>query len=111
MQEMRRGKLYGRVPMGLDYFDASINRVAAWVIGLRAAAKAILCSLLEPFHLIDKAELEGDFTARLALMDEFKNLPANAVWNYLLMSRNIPIGRAALTAVKDYEKNVLSKRV
>ena len=110
MQEMRRGNLYGRVPMGLDYFDASINRVAAWAIGLRAAGKAILASLLEPFELIDKAEVEGDFTSRLMLSDEFKNLPVNAVWDYLLMKNGIADGKNALAAIKQYEKDVQFKR-
>ncbi len=110
MQEMRRGNLYGRVPMGLDYFDASINRVAAWAIGLRAAGKAILASLLEPFELIDKAEVEGDFTSRLMLTDEFKNLPVNAVWDYLLMKNGIADGKNALAAIKQYEKDVQFKR-
>ena len=110
MQEMARGNLYGKVGIGLDYFDASINRVAAWSIGLRAASKAILYSMLEPFAMIDKAELSGDFTSRLALIDEFKNLPFNAVWDYMLMNKNIAIGKDALAEVKSYEKNVLSKR-
>ncbi len=110
MNEMKRGNLYHSVGIGLDYFDASINRVAAWAIGLRAAAKAILASLLEPTHLIDRAELDGDFTARLMLMDEFKNLPVNAVWEYLLASRGIAIGADALRQIKEYEKNVQAER-
>ena len=110
MLELKRGNLFDSVGMGLDYFDASINRVAAWAIGLRAAAKAILGALLEPTSYLDKAELDGDFTSRLMLMDEWKNLPVNAVWDYLLMKKNIPAGTAALAAVKDYEKNVQSAR-
>ena len=110
MLELKRGNLFDSVGMGLDYFDASINRVAAWAIGLRAAAKAILGALLEPTSYLDKAELDGDFTSRLMLMDEWKNLPVNAVWDYLLMKKNIPMGTAALAAVKDYEKNVQSAR-
>ena len=110
MSEMNRGGLYGKVAMGLDYFDASVNRIAAWSIGLRAAAKAVLTSLLEPFDYIDKAELEGDFTARLAYTDEFKNLPVNAVWDYMLLRKGIPAGRDALASIKKYEKDVLSLR-
>ena len=110
MQEMKRGDLFSSVGIGLDYFDASINRVAAWAIGLRAAAKALLNALLEPTALIDDAELKGDFTARLMLMDEFKNLPVNAVWEYLLLTKNIPIGTNALDAIRTYEKDVQSKR-
>lgn len=110
MQEMRRGNLYGRVGMGLDFFDASINRVAAWTVGLRASAKCILASLLEPFALLDAAELEGDFTRRLMLSDEFKNLPVNAVWDYVLMSRNIPDGRGVIDEIKRYESTELARR-
>ncbi len=110
MQEMKRGNLFSSVGMGLDYFDASINRVAAWAIGLRAAAKSILAALLEPTEYLDRAELSGDFTARLMLMDEWKNLPVNAVWDYMLMKKNIPMGTAALAAIKDYEKTVQSLR-
>ncbi|MBR5742881.1 MAG: L-rhamnose isomerase, partial [Clostridia bacterium] len=110
MSEMRRGDLYGKVAMGLDYFDASVNRIAAWTIGLRASAKAVLASLLEPFDYIDKAELEGDFTSRLAYTDEFKNLPVNAVWDYMLLKKGVPAGREALASIKKYEKDVLSLR-
>ena len=110
MLEMKRGDLFSSVGMGLDYFDASINRVAAWAIGLRAAAKSLLAALLEPTKLIDDAELSGDFTSRLWLMDECKNLPVNAVWDYLLLTKNIPIGTAAIDAVKDYEHRVQAMR-
>lgn len=111
MQELKRGNLYNRVPIGLDFFDASINRIAAWVIGLRATSKAILTSLLEPTHLIDKAEQEGDFTARLILTDEFKNLPVNAVWEYALAKKNLPIsGQEVVAEIKKYEKEVLLNR-
>jgi len=110
MREMARGNLYGKVAMGLDYFDASINRIAAWSVGLRAAGKAVLTSLLEPFSYLDKAELEGDFTSRLIYSDEFKNLPYNAVWEYLLLKKGVPGTKEAQTIIKDYEKNVLALR-
>ena len=84
MHEMHRGGLFGKVAIGLDYFDATINRVAAWSIGLRACSKAILTALLTPDHLLEQAEQQGDLTARLALTDEFQNLPYNAVWDMLL---------------------------
>lgn len=100
----------GDVAMGLDFFDASINRVACWSIGLRAAAKAVLASLLEPVNLTDKAEVEGDFTSRLMLMDEAKNLPMNAVWEYMLMKKDIAIGQDALAEIKKYEKDVMATR-
>ena len=75
-QEIVRGDFLGRVHIGLDFFDASINRVAAWVIGTRATLKALLAALLEPTDLLREAEIEGDCTARLALMEEFKTLPS-----------------------------------
>jgi L-rhamnose isomerase len=110
MKELKRGNFYDKIAIGLDFFDATINRVAAWAIGLRATAKAILTSLLEPTHLIDEAELNGDFTERLFLMDEFENLPVNAVWEYILESKGIPIGIEALKKVQRYEKEELTKR-
>ncbi|NLD60589.1 MAG: L-rhamnose isomerase [Clostridiales bacterium] len=99
-----------RVLIGLDYFDASINRIAAWVIGMRNARKALLYAALAPIGQIRQAEVDGDLTARLALMEERKNLPACAVWEYYLMSKGIPAGDAWLAKVKDYEETVLARR-
>lgn len=110
MIEMKRGGLFGKLAMGLDYFDASINRVAAWVIGLRAASKAILSALLEPTHLLEKAEETGDFTTRLALIDEFKNLPVNAVWDMLCVNSQIPVGDEWLEQLRQYEQTVQLNR-
>jgi L-rhamnose isomerase len=110
MLEMKRGAFFGKIGMGLDYFDASINRLAAWTIGLRAAGKAMLTSLLEPSDLLEVAEAEGDFTSRLALMEEFKNLPINAVWDILCIKTGIPVGTEWLSALKQYEAEVQSKR-
>lgn len=109
-EEITRGDYAHKVHMGLDYFDASINRVAAWTTGLRASAKAALTALLQPFHLIKEAEMKYDFTARLMLTDEMKNLPYNAVWEYMLLKKNVPIGKEALDQIKKYEKEVLAKR-
>ena len=109
-EEITRGNLYNKIHLGLDYFDASINRTAAWSIGLRAAAKAVLTAFLQPFELLKQAEINGDYTARLMLTDEIKNLPYNAVWEYLLLKQNIAIGKEALNKVKQYEKEELSKR-
>lgn len=109
-EEITRGNLYNKVHLGLDYFDASINRIAAWSIGLRAAGKAVLTSFLQPFELIRQAEVNGDFTARLMLTDDMKNLPYNAVWEYLLLKQNIAIGKEALVKVKEYEVKELNKR-
>ena len=112
MQQVVRGHLYdsGKVFMGLDYFDATVNRVAAWAIGLRAAGKALLDALIEPYPLLQKAEIDGDLTARLALLDEFRNLPSNAVWDYLCYTRGVPVGTEWIDQLKAYEANVQSKR-
>ncbi len=112
MDEVTRNRFFdsGKLFMGLDYFDGSVNRVAAWVIGLRAAGKALLTALCEPFALLDAAELSGDFTTRLALNDEFKNLPSNAVWDYACLKRGVPTGASWLDEVKRYEAEVQSLR-
>ena len=98
-----------RVHIGLDYFDASINRVAAWTIGTRNMIRALLIALLEP-PAIKVAEAAGDFTARLALQEEAKTLPFGAVWDYYCESKGVPAGEQWLAEVKTYEKNILSKR-
>ena len=98
-----------RVHIGLDYFDASINRIAAWAIGTRNLLKALLVGLLEPCR-IREAEAEGDFTARLALQEEAKALPWNAVWDFYCASQGVPVGAAWLDDVKAYERNVTGKR-
>ena len=98
-----------RVHIGLDYFDASINRVAAWTIGTRNMIRALLIALLET-PLIRTAEASGDFTTRLALQEEAKTLPFGAVWDYYCEQQGVPVGDAWLAEVKSYEKNVLSKR-
>jgi len=110
MLELKRGDYYGKVAIGLDYFDASISRVYGWVIGLRAAAKAILYSLLEPTELIQNAEKKGDFGTRLLYMEDFHNLPYNDVWEYLLAKKGIASGEEMDKALRAYEKNVQMKR-
>jgi L-rhamnose isomerase len=98
-----------RVHLGLDYFDASINRIAAWVIGARNLLRALLVALLEP-PAIKAAELAGDTTTRLALQEEARSLPFGAVWDYYCESKGVPAGEAWLAEVKGYEKEVLRKR-
>ena len=98
-----------RVHIGLDYFDASINRVAAWTIGARNLIRALLIALLET-PLIRTAEAAGDFTTRLALQEEARTLPFGAVWDYYCESQGVPAGEHWLAEVKSYEKNILSKR-
>ena len=110
MQEIVRCGVLDNAFIGTDYFDASINRVAAWTIGTRATKKALLTAMLEPVHMLQKAEDDGDFTLRLALIDEFKSLPSAAVWNYYCYKNNIPSNIEWLDDLKVYEKNVMFKR-
>jgi L-rhamnose isomerase len=98
-----------RVYIGLDYFDASINRVAAWVVGTRNMLRALLIALLEPPG-IKAAEADGDHTARLALQEEIKSLPFGAVWDHYCDSQSVPVGEAWLPVIKKYEQEVLFKR-
>jgi L-rhamnose isomerase len=98
-----------RVHVGLDYFDASINRIAAWAIGTRNMQKALLVGLLEP-PSIREAEAAGDFTARLALQEEAKALPWAAVWDFYCASQGVPVGAAWLDDVRTYERTVTGKR-
>ncbi|MBN2329318.1 MAG: L-rhamnose isomerase [Candidatus Omnitrophica bacterium] len=109
-QELVRGDLLERVHIGLDYFDASINRIAAWIIGTRCMIKALLMALLEPTDLLRRLENEGDFTSRLAMLEELKTLPYGAVWNYYCLKSNVPADRAWIDEVKKYENDVLSAR-
>jgi L-rhamnose isomerase len=109
-QELVRGDYLGRTHIGLDYFDASINRVAAWVVGARNMLRALCLAMLEPHAQYKKLEREGDYTSRLALMEEAKTLPFGAVWDYYCLKQNAPVGAAWLEQVKHYEKNVLSSR-
>ncbi|HHW47293.1 MAG TPA: L-rhamnose isomerase [Clostridiaceae bacterium] len=108
--ELKRCDAFGRAHIALDYFDASINRISAWVIGTRAVLKAILAALLEPTELLVEEEDRGNYGNRLALMEEFKTLPYGAVWNKYCLDKSVPVGADWLEKVKDYEDKVLSKR-
>ena len=109
-QEVVRGGYLDRVHIGLDFFDASINRVAAWVIGTRNALRALLMALLEPFDPLRALEVAGDFTGRLALLEELKGLPFGAVWDYACLQQGVPVGYAYMDEIRAYEEKVLSKR-
>lgn len=109
-QELVRGDYLSRVHIGLDFFDASINRIAAWVIGTRSLLKSLLFACLEPIDALRSAEQSGDFTARLALLEEQKSLPFGAVWDYYCQQHSVPVGAAWLEVVRDYERRVLSAR-
>ena len=110
MQELVRGDFLGRTHIGLDYFDASINRVAAWVIGTRNALRALLLALLEPINHLRSLEVAGDYTSRLALLEELKGLPFGAVWDYHCLREGVPVGTAFLDDVRTYETETLMKR-
>jgi len=109
-QELVRGDYLSRTHIGLDYFDASINRVAAWTIGARNMLRALGLAMLEPVDQLKKLELAGDYTSRLALMEESKSMPFAAVWDYYCLQQGAPIGEQWLAEVKKYEQTVLSKR-
>ena len=109
-QELVRGDYLGRTHIGLDYFDASINRIAAWTIGARNMLRALCIAMLDPIDKFKKLELAGDYTSRLALMEESKSLPFSAVWDYHCLKMGAPVGEEWLAEVKQYEKDVLSKR-
>jgi L-rhamnose isomerase len=109
-EEIVRGDYLDRVHIGLDFFDASINRIAAWVIGTRAMIQALLAALLEPTARLRELEMQGDFTARLALVEAIKMLPLSAVWDYYCLKQNVPVGVSWLDEVRDYEARVTSRR-
>ncbi|MCP2233417.1 MULTISPECIES: L-rhamnose isomerase [Erwinia] len=108
--EIVRQQLFDKVHIGLDFFDASINRIAAWVIGTRNAKKALLRALLEPVETLKKLENSGDYTARLALLEEQKSLPWQAVWEAWCLRHDVPAGASWLGDVRHYEQQILSQR-
>jgi len=110
-QEIVRCNALNRVHIGLDFFDASINRVAAWVIGARNMRKALLLALLEPRQALIGAESNFDFTARLALLEEEKSMPWAAVWDYYCLTQDKPCGSDWLQTVRRYQNEVLSRRM
>jgi L-rhamnose isomerase len=109
-QEMVRGDSLSRVHLGLDFFDASINRVAAWTIGARNMRKALLIALLQPAAKLIDAENRGDGTMRMALFEEQKSLPWSAVWDFYCSTRDVPVGIAWLDVVRRHESSVLEQR-
>jgi L-rhamnose isomerase len=108
--EIQRGKAWDKVALATDYFDASINRIAAYAIGLRATRKAALYALLDPTAELKKLESAGDNAGRLALLDEAKTLPFGAVWDYLCEKDGVPGDRTWMPLVRDYESKVQSLR-
>jgi len=108
--EIHRGGFDKRVHIGLDFFDGSINRIACWAIGSRNMQKALLWAALEPVSMLQRFEAEGDFTSRLAYLEEIKTLPFGDVWDAYCEMQNVPVGDAWISEMKQYEKDVLSAR-
>lgn len=109
-QEIVRAKALGKVNIGLDFFDASLNRIGAYVIGTRSAQIAFLCALLEPFQLLVKFEEEDKSFERLSLLELMKTKPFGAVWDYFCMTNDVPVGQDYIDEIVNYEKEVLRKR-
>ena len=109
-KELIYNDLIDTTTVGLDFFDASINRVAAWVIGTRNMQKALLKALLDPVAQLKEAELNGDFTQRLALQEEMKTYLFGAIWDEFCLRNNVEPGLDWYEAIKDYEQNVLTER-
>ena len=110
-QELVRGDFLGRTHLGMDFFDATINRVAAWVIGTRSLLKALLMALLEPLERLRRYEAEEDYTSRLAILEELRTLPFGAVWDYHCLTSDAPVGSAWLEEIREYERRTLCKRI
>ncbi len=109
-KEVVRCNALNRVHIGLDYFDASINRIGAYVIGTRATQKCILQALLEPLKTLRKYEDKGQYFQRLALLEEAKSLPFGAVYDYFNYKNEVPVGTEFIPEIEKYEKTVLSNR-
>jgi len=110
-EELVRGGFLHRSHIGLDFFDASINRVAGWVIGTRSIQKALLLALLEPSGLLRDLENTRDFTGRLALLENWKSMPFGAVWEEFCLRNNAPGDQAWIEEIRKYERAVLLKRI
>lgn len=108
--EIVAGGFLDRVHIGLDYFDASINRIAAWVIGMRNTQKALLAALLEPMDQLREWEIAGDYTKRLAFQETWNEMPLGAVWNMFCERKGVPQGYGLLKEIEQYEKEVLANR-
>lgn len=108
--EIVRNDALERIHIGLDYFDASINRVAAWTIGARNTLRALLMALLEPCEILKGYEIAGDYSSRLALQEELKSMPFSMIWDYYCLQKNIPVGMDFMKIINDYEKKELTKR-
>ena len=109
-KEIVRCDALDRVHIGLDYFDASINRIGAYVIGSRATQKCMMQALLEPLAKLRAYEADGQGFERLALLEESKSLPWNAVWDMFCLRNDVPVGEEFIAGIQQYEREVTSKR-
>lgn len=110
LYELVRQNVLDRVHIGLDFFDASINRIAAWVIGARNVQRAALLALLEPIDQLRAAEQSGDYTTRLLLLEECKGMPWTAVWDQFCLQHDVPVGARYLDEIRSYETGELAQR-
>ena len=110
-EELVRANALDRVNIALDFFDATLNRIGAWVIGTRATQKALLLALLEPNDKLKLAEEKGDYFERLALLEQLKIMPFGAVWDYYCLKNNVPVGEGLIDSIHQYEKDVTGKRL
>jgi L-rhamnose isomerase len=99
-----------KIHLGLDYFDASINRVGAWILGARAVQKSFLYALLQPWEILNEYEENGQYFQRLAFLEELKTLPFGAVWDFFCLTNDVPVGKSWIREVEKYEEKVLKKR-
>jgi len=109
-EEIIRSKNREKIYLGLDFFDASINRLGAWIIGARSTLKSLLIALLQPLKLLREYEENDKLFQRLAYLEEIKSLPFGAVWDYYCFQHNVPIGKDWIKVVEEYEQSILSKR-
>lgn len=109
-KEIVRNDLLERTAIGLDFFDGTINRIAAWVVGTRNTQKALLKAMLEPTQNLKDLENHFDFTSRLVLTEELKDFPYSNVWNYFCLKNNVPVGLDWFEEVKEYETKILAER-
>ena len=109
-EEIVRGNYTERIHIGLDFFDASINRIAAWAAGTRNTLKGLLLALLEPREMLNAYENDGNYTARLLLLEELKSMPFGTVWDHYCEVQGVPVGMALLDEITAYEKSELAQR-
>jgi L-rhamnose isomerase len=109
-EELVRGGALDRTHIALDYFDAAMNRIGAWVIGARATLRGLLLALLEPRERLRELDDEGRVMQRLAAFEELKAMPSGAVWDYFCLKNGVPPSDLWLGEVEAYEKKILSKR-